>query len=206
MHLTLRRGLGGLTWQRDGGIISPAEIQKPKAGLKLGESEQRPRPCQHNIPPDRQNKLHSQSQSPRHADLKTSSHYLTSKLQRLHTLSAQCCLCCERHIGGSGLLITPSLLFVSIFLSHFIIESKAPLSPHPTSKTLKVQNWTNSSDLRWWMDVRCLYSASGFRRGNTHTQNRAGFQELVYAVVGLDKVFTVCLKRIAKMYGAVNYP
>lgn len=93
-----------------------------------------PHPHQHNIPlPDRTNYTTSTTPCP-----KTSSHYLTTRLQRLYTLSAQWYFCCERRIRGSEGLITHLVLFVFIFLPYFIIQSRAPAlaTSYPKKKPL----------------------------------------------------------------------
>lgn len=131
-----------------------------------------PHPHQHNIPPpDRTN--YTRSTTPCQ---KTSSHYLTTRLQRLYTLSAQWYFCCERRIRGSEGLITHLVLFVFIFLPYFIIQSRAPALA--TSYPKKTFNRIRPIHLLytdgWMLAVYTSPLISG--EETPDAQNRVGFE------------------------------
>lgn len=103
MHLTLRTtggGLDRLTWQRDVGMLQPPGALQPQTAIVLGASVQKA-PILINTTYLCQTEQITAPAPPDHCrpHPKTSSHYLTTRLQRLHTLSVQWYFCCERRIG-----------------------------------------------------------------------------------------------------------
>lgn len=155
-YVTATRGPATPDWNRTG-----SKCTKPP-----------PHPHQHNIPPpDRTN--YTRSTTPCQ---KTSSHYLTTRLQRLYTLSAQWYFCCERRIRGSEGLITHLVLFVFIFLPYFIIQSRAPAlaASYPKKTFNRIRPIHLLYTDGWMLAVYTSPLISGEETPNA--QNRVGFE------------------------------
>lgn len=172
MHLTLRTTGGGPLWahmaQGCGYVTATWGSATPDRNRTGNECTEGPHPHQHNMsPPDRTN--YTACTPPTHHRLmwKTSSHYLSTRLQCLHLLSGQWSLCCKGCIRGEA---RAWLLIWSYLLSYATRTLSYSLGVHTLatscSETLE-QNHTNSYASYWWMDSRDILLLV-FRRGNSY--------------------------------------